>query len=188
VVVWPAHLKKTALTAVVVGTILFAINQLNVVITGHATMDCQPRTVPDLSLQSTAAPRRGWRNQIHRIGFDHRLTDRAMDPLLVRAGVALRPNTAGGSAVVGIHVRWRVSTIWGSTSRHDPGARRSRRCHFPSQRLVFDRVHRERCPTRPDRTNPVARSSRRAASMAQLVSPVDNPSGPLSDRPAPWIG
>jgi hypothetical protein len=37
VVVWPAHLKKTALTAVVAGTILFAINQLNVVIDGHAT-------------------------------------------------------------------------------------------------------------------------------------------------------
>jgi hypothetical protein len=37
VVVWPTHLKKTALTAVVVGTILFAINQLNVVIDGPAT-------------------------------------------------------------------------------------------------------------------------------------------------------
>ena len=36
-VLWPAHLKKTALTAAIVGTILFAINQLNVVIDGHAT-------------------------------------------------------------------------------------------------------------------------------------------------------
>jgi hypothetical protein len=37
VVMWPAHLKKTVLTAAIVGTILFAINQLNVVIDGHAT-------------------------------------------------------------------------------------------------------------------------------------------------------
>lgn len=37
VVVWLAHLKKTVLTALVVGTVLFAINQLNVVIDGHAT-------------------------------------------------------------------------------------------------------------------------------------------------------
>lgn len=37
VVAWPAHLKRTVVTAVVVGTILFAINQLNVVIEGHAT-------------------------------------------------------------------------------------------------------------------------------------------------------
>ena len=37
VVVWPAHLKKTVITALVVGTVLFAINQLNVVIDGHAT-------------------------------------------------------------------------------------------------------------------------------------------------------
>jgi hypothetical protein len=36
VVKWPPHLKRTVLTAVVVGTILFAINQLNVVIDGHA--------------------------------------------------------------------------------------------------------------------------------------------------------
>ncbi len=34
---WTAHLKKTAMTALVVGTILFAINQLNVVIDGQAT-------------------------------------------------------------------------------------------------------------------------------------------------------
>jgi hypothetical protein len=37
VVISPAHLKKTTLTALVVGTILFAINQLNVVTDGHAT-------------------------------------------------------------------------------------------------------------------------------------------------------
>jgi hypothetical protein len=37
VVLWPAHLKRTAITAAIVGTILFAINQLNVVIDGHAT-------------------------------------------------------------------------------------------------------------------------------------------------------
>jgi fatty-acid desaturase len=36
VVVWPVHLKRTAATAVLVGTVLFAINQLNVVIDGHA--------------------------------------------------------------------------------------------------------------------------------------------------------
>jgi hypothetical protein len=37
VVLHPAHLKRTAATALVVGTILFAINQLNVVIDGQAT-------------------------------------------------------------------------------------------------------------------------------------------------------
>ena len=37
VVVWPLHLKRTLFTALVVGTILFAINQLNVVLDGHAT-------------------------------------------------------------------------------------------------------------------------------------------------------
>ena len=37
VVAWPPHLKKTVITALVVGTILFAINQLNVVLDGHAT-------------------------------------------------------------------------------------------------------------------------------------------------------
>jgi hypothetical protein len=37
VVMWPAHLKRTGLTAAIVGTILFAINQLNVVIDGQAT-------------------------------------------------------------------------------------------------------------------------------------------------------
>jgi hypothetical protein len=36
-VVWPPHLKRTVATALVVGTILFAINQLNVVLDGHAT-------------------------------------------------------------------------------------------------------------------------------------------------------
>jgi hypothetical protein len=36
-VLQPQHLKKTAVTALVVGTILFAINALNVVIDGHAT-------------------------------------------------------------------------------------------------------------------------------------------------------
>ena len=33
---WPAHLKRTVATALLVGTVLFAINQLNVVIDGHA--------------------------------------------------------------------------------------------------------------------------------------------------------
>lgn len=31
------HLRQTALTAIVVGTVLFAINQLDVVLAGHAT-------------------------------------------------------------------------------------------------------------------------------------------------------
>jgi hypothetical protein len=38
VVLWPPHLKRTVITAVVVGTILFAINQLNVVIEGQGTV------------------------------------------------------------------------------------------------------------------------------------------------------
>lgn len=33
----PAHLRHTAATALIVGTVLFAINQLNVVVAGHAT-------------------------------------------------------------------------------------------------------------------------------------------------------
>ncbi|HEX4108230.1 MAG TPA: nitrate/nitrite transporter NrtS [Solirubrobacteraceae bacterium] len=33
----PAHLRRTAATALIVGTVLFAINQLNVVLAGHAT-------------------------------------------------------------------------------------------------------------------------------------------------------
>jgi hypothetical protein len=37
VVMWPANLKRTVVTALVVGTILFAINQLNVVMDGNAT-------------------------------------------------------------------------------------------------------------------------------------------------------
>ena len=37
VVMWPANLKRTVVTALVVGTILFAINQLNVVVDGDAT-------------------------------------------------------------------------------------------------------------------------------------------------------
>jgi hypothetical protein len=37
VVVWPANLKRTVATALIVGTLLFAINQLNVVLAGHAT-------------------------------------------------------------------------------------------------------------------------------------------------------
>lgn len=36
VVLWPVHLKRTVVTALLVGTILFAINQLNVVIDGDA--------------------------------------------------------------------------------------------------------------------------------------------------------
>ena len=37
VVLLPVHLKRSAATALIVGTILFAINQLNVVIDGQAT-------------------------------------------------------------------------------------------------------------------------------------------------------
>jgi hypothetical protein len=37
IVLVPVHLKRSAATAVIVGTILFAINQLNVVIDGQAT-------------------------------------------------------------------------------------------------------------------------------------------------------
>ncbi|GAC1596495.1 MAG: hypothetical protein NVS3B21_20350 [Acidimicrobiales bacterium] len=37
VVVHPAHLRKTLLIAVVVGTVLFMINQLDVVLQGRAT-------------------------------------------------------------------------------------------------------------------------------------------------------
>jgi hypothetical protein len=37
VVLRPAHPKRTVATALVVGTVLFAINQLNVVIDGEAT-------------------------------------------------------------------------------------------------------------------------------------------------------
>lgn len=33
----PDHLRRTFATALIVGTILFAINQLNVVVAGHAT-------------------------------------------------------------------------------------------------------------------------------------------------------
>ncbi|MGH9130769.1 MAG: nitrate/nitrite transporter NrtS [Acidimicrobiales bacterium] len=33
----PVHLRRTSATAVVVGTVLFAINQLNVVVAGQAT-------------------------------------------------------------------------------------------------------------------------------------------------------
>ena len=36
VVYWP-HLSRTGLTALIVGTILFAINQLDVVLAGHVT-------------------------------------------------------------------------------------------------------------------------------------------------------
>jgi hypothetical protein len=36
-VMWPANLKRTVATALIVGTILFAINQLNVVVDGDAT-------------------------------------------------------------------------------------------------------------------------------------------------------
>lgn len=37
VVMRPANLKRTAATALIVGTVLFAINQLNVVVDGDAT-------------------------------------------------------------------------------------------------------------------------------------------------------
>jgi hypothetical protein len=37
VVMWPANLKRTVATALIVGTLLFAINQLNGVLAGHAT-------------------------------------------------------------------------------------------------------------------------------------------------------
>lgn len=36
-VVWRPHLLRTTFTAAVVGTVLFAINQLDVVLAGHAT-------------------------------------------------------------------------------------------------------------------------------------------------------
>jgi hypothetical protein len=36
-VAWRPHMLRTTFTAVVVGTILFAINQLDVVLAGHAT-------------------------------------------------------------------------------------------------------------------------------------------------------
>ncbi|MGH9102424.1 MAG: nitrate/nitrite transporter NrtS [Acidimicrobiales bacterium] len=36
IVGWPPHLRRTITTALAVGTVLFAINQLNVVIDGHA--------------------------------------------------------------------------------------------------------------------------------------------------------
>lgn len=38
VVAHPAHLRQTLLTALIVGTILFAINQLDVVLAGKATL------------------------------------------------------------------------------------------------------------------------------------------------------
>lgn len=37
VVAYSPHLRRTILTALVVGTILFVINQLNVVVAGHVT-------------------------------------------------------------------------------------------------------------------------------------------------------
>jgi len=37
VVAYPAHLRKTLAVAVVVGTVLFVINQLDVVLSGRAT-------------------------------------------------------------------------------------------------------------------------------------------------------
>ena len=37
VVAYPRHLAKTTTIALVVGTLLFAINQLDVVVRGHAT-------------------------------------------------------------------------------------------------------------------------------------------------------
>ncbi|MGH3764430.1 MAG: nitrate/nitrite transporter NrtS [Pseudonocardiaceae bacterium] len=36
-ILYRPHLSRTALTTMIVGTILFAINQLDVVVTGHAT-------------------------------------------------------------------------------------------------------------------------------------------------------
>lgn len=37
IVARPVHLKRTVATALAVGTVLFAINQLNVVLDGHVT-------------------------------------------------------------------------------------------------------------------------------------------------------
>jgi len=37
VVLYPPHLRRTVLTALIVGTVLFAINQLDTVLAGHAT-------------------------------------------------------------------------------------------------------------------------------------------------------
>jgi hypothetical protein len=36
-ILYPPHLKRTLVTTFIVGTILFAINQLDVVLAGHAT-------------------------------------------------------------------------------------------------------------------------------------------------------
>lgn len=44
VIVWPPHLRKTLLIAVVVGTILFCINQLIVVLHGKADASVWLRT------------------------------------------------------------------------------------------------------------------------------------------------
>lgn len=38
VVLWPPHLRKSLATAAIVGTVLFAINQLDVVMRGDATV------------------------------------------------------------------------------------------------------------------------------------------------------
>lgn len=43
-VLWPAHLLRTTITALLVGTVLFAINQLDVVLAGHATTDVWVKT------------------------------------------------------------------------------------------------------------------------------------------------
>lgn len=40
---WP-HLSRTALTALVIGTVLFAINQLDVALAGHATTSTWVKT------------------------------------------------------------------------------------------------------------------------------------------------
>jgi hypothetical protein len=37
VVLYPSHLRKTLTIALLVGTVLFCINQLDVVVRGHAT-------------------------------------------------------------------------------------------------------------------------------------------------------
>jgi hypothetical protein len=42
VIAYPPHLSPTVLTAFVVGTILFAINQLDVVLAGQATTGTCP--------------------------------------------------------------------------------------------------------------------------------------------------
>lgn len=44
IVAYAPHLRRTVATALVIGTVLFCINQLNVVIDGHATLSVWVKT------------------------------------------------------------------------------------------------------------------------------------------------